>query len=357
MTAGIDGLAPAALQDRVEALLDAGTTPEHLAKVRRRLGWQAPPLAVVDELDRQPRLGGAAPDRADSPNRVLVCGLTMPARLALTWEFGGPLWVRLRGNSLPVGPAVAVVGTRRPTLDGLTVAGRIAQDLAAAQVAVISGMARGIDQAAHRGALAAGGPTVGVLGTGHDIDYPAGSGRLRDAVAASGGVVSEYAAGRGISRRSQFIDRNRILAGLADGVVVVEAGARSGALNTANIAADLGRPVMVVPSSPSNGAAAGALGLLADGAVPVRDAADVTGVIDADVHPPRRDGQDLTDGPDPPADPGAAAVLHLTGPVAASPSALADATGLTPREVLVALSTLEDAGRVVRTARGVVRKG
>lgn len=345
------------LQPQVETLLRKGIEPEDLARIRRRLGLGVSPQRVTEELARQVRLpltgafsgtgSGSATDLA-----VLVCGLTMPQRLADSWAFGGPLWLRLQGGPVPQGPAVAIVGTRRPTLDGMTLAERMAHDLVQRGVTIVSGMARGIDQAAHRGALRAGGATVGVLGTGHDIDYPAGSGQLRSAVARSGGVVSEYAPHRGVRRPTQFIHRNRILAGLADAVVVIEAGARSGALNTANWCNDLGRPVLVVPSSPTNTAATGALGLLADGAIPVRDAADVMGVYGSEIPLPEP-AQDPEVAP--PLDHGAATVLSLTGPTPASPSALATATGLSTRDVLVALSTLEEAGRIARGGNGVVR--
>lgn len=350
------------LQAQVEALLRHGTEPEHLAAVRRRLGLDVPPTRVVEELTRQARLPletqpdvvpTGPPNESTSVATVLVCGRGMPQRLADTWGFGGPLWLRLRGGPLPPGPAVAIVGTRRPTLDGLRLAGRIANDLAGHGFTVVSGMARGIDQAAHRGALKGRGPTVGVLGTGHDIDYPAASGQLRQAVGDSGGVVSEYAPSRGVRRPTQFLHRNRILAGLADAVVVIEAGARSGALSTANLCNDIGRPVLVVPSSPSNTAAIGALGLLADGAIPVRDAADVMGLFGTEIQmsvPPTSASV-----ADPPVDARTAAVLSLTGPTPASPSALANATGLSTRDVLVALSTLEEAGRVTRGSGGVVR--
>ncbi|MGI9017677.1 MAG: DNA-processing protein DprA [Euzebya sp.] len=353
----------------VQRLQAGGVTPEDLDRVRRRLGLDASVAQVITEMSRNRRLW-PADDARDRRRRdmqirdmqILVCGITMPARLTQTWSLGGPLWLWLHGGPVPSGPAVAVVGTRRPTADGLRLAHDMAHDLAGAGVVVVSGMARGIDQAAHQGALRGGGKTVAVLGTGHDIDYPAGSGELRQAVADSGGVLSEYSPDRGIRHRAQFIHRNRILVGLVDAVVVIEAGIRSGALNSATWAADMGRDVMVVPSSPSNPAAAGALALLGEGAIPVRGAADVLGLLnglspagsytpEAGAPPVGRTASQAAN-----LDLHQRRVLDLTSPVPASPSALSSAAGLSTREVLIAVATLEDLGLVSRQADGVVRK-
>jgi DNA processing protein len=346
---------PGRLRAAVLDLLDRGATPDDLLLVRRQLGHDAGRAAVVAGLARRlaaPALDRTAPAPVD-PAHVRVSGVDMPARLAATWDVGGPLWIHVRGALPPDGaPAVAVVGTRHPTLDGATLARDLATDLAAAGVVVVSGMARGVDQAAHRGALAGGGRTTAVLGTGHGVDYPAGSGRLRADVAASGGLVTEHAAGAGVRRPTQFLARNRILAGLADAVVVVEAGARSGALSTARSAAEQGRDVLVVPSSPRNAAAAGSLALLVDGATPVRHAADVLdalGHVGAAAATPHDVGVpcDLS--------PVGAAIWPLIGTVPASPSRLAEVTGHPARAVLVALSELEAAGVVHRDGAGVVR--
>jgi DNA processing protein len=346
--------AAADLRATVLAALARGAAPEDVARVRRRLGEDAGPPAVAAAVARD--VTAAVPSDPPTPpddGQVRVCDVDMPARLSASWPAGGPLWVRWRGADPGPGPAVAVVGTRRPTLDGLTLAEGIAGELAAAGVTVVSGMARGIDQAAHRGALGAGGRTTAVLGTGHDVDYPAGSGDLRRAVQASGGVASEYAASRGVRTPAQFIARNRILAGLADATLVIEAGLRSGALSTARWAADMGRQVMVVPSSPANPAAAGALALLVDGATPVRHATDVLdalGVVvggDGDAPEPVAPPLDL--------DPVGAALIGLLGPTPTTPSALAAATGHPPREVLVALARLEEVGVVAHAEGGVVR--
>lgn len=157
------------------------------------------------------------------------------------------LWVRgpARLDELAARSA-AVVGARAATSYGLHVAADFAAALAERDVTVVSGAAYGIDGAAHRGALAAGGDTVAVLACGVERAYPAGHARLLDRIAATGLVVSEYPPGS-VPARHRFLERNRLIAALAAGTVVVEAGARSGARRTAAAAAALGRPVMAVP--------------------------------------------------------------------------------------------------------------
>jgi DNA processing protein len=161
------------------------------------------------------------------------------------------------GKSLDCGPkTIAIVGTRRPTAAGIEAAEMLASGLAQAGFTVVSGLAIGIDAAAHRAALSAGGPTVAVLGCGMDIDYPKRNRPLKQEIAARGTIVSEYSAG---TQPTQFTfpERNRIIAGLSMGVVVVEGGVKSGALITARLALDANRSVFAVPGSIRNPMAAG----------------------------------------------------------------------------------------------------
>ncbi len=158
-----------------------------------------------------------------------------------------PLGLFVRGD-LPAGPSVAVVGSRRATTYGIQVAGLIGRELGAAGITVVSGMARGIDAAAHRGAIEAGGTTVAVWGTGPDRIYPPEHTRLAEAIAREGALVTEYPPGTP-ARRYHFPERNRILAGMAAATIVVEAASKSGALVTARFALEEGREVFAVPGS------------------------------------------------------------------------------------------------------------
>src|SRR3989442_399996 len=161
--------------------------------------------------------------------------------------------------------ALAIVGSRRPTPYGLAVAERLASELAARGVTIVSGLARGIDTAAHRGALAAGGRTLAVLGCGLDVVYPLENRALARAIETQGALVSQFALGVP-ALPGHFPARNRTLAGLALGVVVVEAADRSGALITAGFAGDLGREVFAVPGRITSPTSAGANRLIQDGA-------------------------------------------------------------------------------------------
>ena len=190
----------------------------------------------------------------DPPERLYLRGCGAPAILAR--------------------PAVAVVGARSCSPYGSQVATEISRELAAAGVVVVSGLARGIDGEAHRGALAAGGITVAVLGCGIDRDYPRSHADLARRVAATGLVVSEYPPGVEPAPW-RFPARNRIVAGLALAAVVVEARARSGALITADFALELGREVFAVPGEITSGLSAGTNDLIRQGATPLLAAADV----------------------------------------------------------------------------------
>ncbi len=160
------------------------------------------------------------------------------------------------------------MGARRATAYGREVAEYLGRELAAAGVAVVSGMARGVDAAAHRGALAGGGRTVAVWGAGPDRVYPPEHAELAEEIAAPGCLLTEYPPGAP-PLAHHFPERNRLIAGLAEAVVVVEADERSGALITARLALDEGREVLAVPGSVFSRLSAGPNGLLRAGAAPV----------------------------------------------------------------------------------------
>lgn len=183
------------------------------------------------------------------------------------------LFLRGRADCLQ-GNAVAIVGSRRATPYGLSVAERLGYDLAGAGINVISGMARGIDTAAHRGALDAGGKTMAVLGCGVDVIYPRENGRIMRSIMQQGAVVSEFPPGSS-PEPWHFPVRNRIISGLSKVVVVVEAAERSGALITAHVALEQGRDVMAVPGNITSKFSKGPNNLIKQGAAPVLDAADI----------------------------------------------------------------------------------
>lgn len=175
-------------------------------------------------------------------------------------------------------PAIAIVGSRGPSAGGLRHARDFASTLARAGICVASGLATGIDTAAHEAALDAGGLTLAVLGAGHDQPYPPSQAPLQARIAGTGVVVSEYSPGTP-PRRSQFPARNRILAGLALGTLVVEAGLKSGALITAKQAAASGREVFALPGSIDNPLARGCHQLIRDGAQLVESPDDILAAL------------------------------------------------------------------------------
>jgi DNA processing protein len=183
------------------------------------------------------------------------------------------LWTRGRPDTLGA-PAVAIVGSRAASPYGLAVAERLAADLAACGLTIISGLARGVDSAAHRGALSAGGVTVAVLGSGVDVIYPPEHAPLASAIDAAGAVISELVPG---TRPLPwfFPLRNRIISGLSRAVVVIEASEKSGSLITARCALDQGRDVLAVPGNVLSGRNRGAHALLRDGAKIVESADDI----------------------------------------------------------------------------------
>jgi len=264
-----------------------------------------------------------------------------------------PIALFVRGHDLRLAAvrSVAVVGARAATAYGVTVAADLAAALADAGWAVVSGGAYGVDAAAHRGALSASGPTVAVLACGLDVVYPRGHASLLEQVATAGTLISELPPGMHPTR-SRFLQRNRMIAALTRGTVVVEAAMRSGALNTAGHAAELGRPVLGVPGPVTSAASAGVHRLFREtGAQVVVDAAQVIealgliGELAPEPSVPRR----VTDGLDP------VALRVFDALPARRPlplSEVAVAAGLDPVLVGGALSRLGVLGLVISGDRG-----
>lgn len=206
-----------------------------------------------------------------------IVGLSDPAYPLLLREiYDAPPVISVRGKAaLPVhSPAVAIVGSRKASRHGLETAAEIAGGLAAQGFTIVSGMAYGIDAAAHRGALCVGGMTVAVLGCGPDIIYPPSHRSLAEEILGSGCIVSEFPLGEP-PVPANFPQRNRVISGMCVATVIVEAEAKSGSLITARFALEQGREVMAVPGLASTPRARGTNGLIRDGALLVESADDV----------------------------------------------------------------------------------
>ena len=240
------------------------------------------------------------------------------------------LWVV---GSLVDAPAVAVVGSRKCTRYGIDLAEGFGRALSRAGWVTVSGLARGIDTAAHRGCLDGSGLGIAVLGSGVDVCYPAENrGLYQRLVSAGGAVVSEYPAGTPPDRW-RFPERNRIIAAMAEAVVVVESAVTGGSLITARLAAEIGRPVFVVPGDVDRVASEGCNRLIKDGAHPVLGPEDLIEELSLVIGPP--------------ADP--VSVRHSIPVTGLSIAALPAHWGLTLTETMVKLGRLEMSGEIRRS--------
>jgi len=320
------------------------------ALVEREVEWLqrfVPRLASLDphrDLEGVRRLGGRV---------VLPSDDEWPAGFAALASPPPCLWVRGSVALDEVAArSVAVVGARAATTYGEHVAGDIACGLGERAFTVVSGLAYGIDGAAHRGALASGAVSVGVVAGGVDRAYPAGHDTLMTRLAERGAILSEVPPGSAPTR-GRFLQRNRLIAALSSGTVVVEAALRSGSLNTARTAALLGRPVGAVPGPVTSVGSAGCHALLRDGvAVLVTDAdeiAELVGRMGEDATPRRRGRAEPTDD----LDPLAARVLDALPVRAGRPLDRVCATaGLDPASVQAALGRLALLGLAERDGPG-----
>jgi DNA processing protein len=288
-------------------------------------------------MSREPRIWELTKGEPGFPAQLLDLGDDAPARL---FGCGRDELVR----DLMPDHCVTIVGSRRASAYGLRVAEELGQLLAAAGLVIISGMARGIDAAAHRGALAGGGTTIAVLGGGPDVIYPVRERRLYGEILRSGAVVSEAPPGRRPEAWS-FPVRNRIMAALAAMTLVVEAAQPSGSLITARQALDLHRELGAVPGPVTSRLSEGTNDLIADGAAPVRGAQDVLDrLLGVGESHARRCGPML--------EPGLARVAELVELGNASCDAVATGAGIAPADAAVALARLELLGYVWVNADG-----
>lgn len=346
---GPDGAAHPAPRPPLSHAGDAARASKAWRGAVERWAPRLPALDIRRELGVLERLGGSLLIPGDPRWPAGLDELELPPHC---------LWVRgdaaLLAQDLAVGeaPTVALVGSRAATRYGERVATDMASELAAAGCVVVSGGAYGIDAAAHRGALATG-RTIAVSAGGVDRLYPAGNAALLEEVVRTGALVAEVPPGCQPARH-RFLTRNRLIAAMTAGTVVIEAAWRSGALSTARHARDLGRPLGAVPGPVTSMESAGCHRLLRDGAVCVTDARDALELISpVGAHDPdaaraadeRERGAGLLDG----LDPGPSAVLDaMPARSWTHPAAVARSAGLSEREALAALGLLELAGRVER---------
>jgi DNA processing protein len=258
------------------------------------------------------------------------------------------LWVKGEVAALSA-PAVAVVGSRHATPTGLALGRQLAEGLAEAGLVVVSGLARGVDGVSHESALAAGGQTLGVLGCGADVVYPAEHRALTSRVASSGAVLSEFLPGTP-PRSYHFPLRNRIISGLSRAVVVIEAGRQSGSLITARMALEQGRDVLAVPGNPLSGRNWGCHALIKDGARLVETVGDILDELGW-VRPNEGHGN---------SDVKSLEMNGLESRMAAGETydadGLAAMTGWAPSQLLAELAALEMDGRLVRVPGGWTRR-
>ena len=363
-------LTDAARRDWLRLARTENVGPVTFRELIARYRDPAKALAALPDLSR--RGGRASPLKTPSlaeAERELAAGAALGARLIASCEpeFPRPLaaldppppllWAR--GHVALLGkPTVAVVGARVASAGGQRFARGLAKELGEAGLVIASGLARGIDGAAHEGALPTG--TVAVLGGGIDDIYPPEHADLYRRIVEAGCVLSESAPGRR-AQAKDFPRRNRIIAGLSRAVIVVEAELRSGSLITARLAAEQGREVFAVPGSPLDPRARGANDLIRQGAQMCESAEDVLRALSGlpDV---REKERDLFD--DPPAEPADAdlqalreRLAALLSPTPVSRDELIRATGAPPSAVLAALVELTLAGRAELLAGGLVARG
>jgi DNA processing protein len=348
--------------DSIALGLAAGSHPARVARAPKDAAGLWPDLPLADSLEAAGLHGPGAVAhwRAEAGRMVDRCralgyGCLWPTHADYPTALGSlvdpPLLLWTRGDASTLhGSVVAVVGSRHATASGREVAGRLAADLAAAGAIVASGFAQGIDAAAHRGALTTG-RSAAVLGCGLDQPYPRDHGPLGDQMARCGVLVSEFPPGTP-PLAHHFPLRNRVLAGLAAGVVVVQAAMRSGSLITARLALEQGREVMAVPGDVRTGAHAGAHALIRDGARLVETAADVLDQLGWQVlRVPAASASGATDGSEAPRDEASLPAV-LAREAGATLDDLMAHTGRNSADLLGELLDLELAGLVVRDAAG-----
>ncbi len=332
---------------------------EALPSLARRGGAASPKICSREEAEREIAAAGKR-----GIALVAMGEAEYPQRLSMIDD--APPLISLRGDAAVLSmPMVAIVGSRNSSAAGIKITQILTQGLAQAGFAIVSGLARGIDAAAHRASALSG--TIAVLAGGQDRIYPAEHESLLESLLPHGAAISEMPLGWE-PRARDFPRRNRLISGLALGVVIVEAAQRSGSLITARLAAEQGREVFAVPGSPLDPRADGTNGLIKQGATPVTEAADIINVlrpiigredlgreiVERDFEPPG--GGFLEDEPSI-GEPDAqerARVMELLSPTPVSIDDLVRLSNSSPRVVRTVLLELEIAGRLQRHGGGLV---
>jgi DNA processing protein len=328
---------------------------EVLPALARRGGASAPQICSREQAEREIEAG-----RKLGVSLVALGEAEYPRRLQMIDD--APPLITIRGHDGVLAmPFVGIVGSRNASAAGVKITERLTRGLCEAGFAIASGLARGIDAAAHRASLATG--TVAVLAGGQDRVYPPEHIDLLDDILGTGAAVTEMPLGWE-PRARDFPRRNRLISGLALGVVIVEAAKRSGSLITARLALEQGREVFAVPGSPLDPRAEGTNSLIKQGATPATDADDIVGVLAPMVEREnfsRRtsdaDNGELRDEPAQAAEPQdeeRARVIALLSPAPVSIDDLIRLSGASPRVVRMVLLELEIAGRLKRHGSGLV---
>ena len=344
-----DNVGPRTFNSLLHHFGDIRTAIERLPDLARRGGASRPGRIYSEEQAR----AELAASKKIGVSLVASGEAGYPPRLATIDDAPPLLGVRGALETL-MRPMIAIVGSRNASGAGLKFAGTLARDLGEAGFVVISGLARGIDQAAHRASMPSG--TIAVLAGGHDKIYPPEHEDLLAALLEQGAAISEMALGH-VARAHDFPRRNRLISGAALGVVVVEAAHRSGSLITARMAAEQGREVFAVPGSPLDPRAAGANDLIKQGATLVTEAADVVNAVQPILARPVMFGTEEPESDPFDGEPDASErkrIVDLLGP---SPILLDDLIRMantSPAIVRTVLLELELAGRLERHGGGLV---
>jgi DNA processing protein len=342
---------PATFRDLINRFGSAEVAIERLPELLRNAGSQVAPR-VPSVAAAQTEMEAAARQGA----RFVGIGETGYPPLLRRMEAPPPL-IAIKGNAAVFSlPTVAIVGARNASLAGMKMARMLATALGKEGYAVVSGLARGIDTAAHDGSLDTG--TVGVFAGGLDRPYPPENLNLCESITKTGAIVSEMPFGWE-PRAQDFPRRNRIVAGMSLGLVVVEAARRSGSLISARLAGEMGRIVFAVPGSPLDPRAEGTNRLLKDGAILVTEPDDILAALAPLARPPAPPNLAAEEPPDfsdaaPPADSDRTMVLEALSPVPCGVDEIIRHTGLHPAQVFMILLELDLAGRLERHSGGAV---